>query len=76
MLHILYDHQSDLKRYGILKIPQVQVCALLYFIQTVHKSISMYIQLSGRLGDIQIVLKKLINRRLCLIVDLLRRILP
>ena len=43
MLHILYDHQSNFKSNGILKIPQVQVRALLYFIQAVYKSISMYI---------------------------------
>ena len=46
MLHILGNHEGNLKGNGILKDTQIKTGALLQFIQTVNQGISVDIQLS------------------------------
>lgn len=46
ILHIFDDHQCNLKRNRIFKIPQIQIGVLLNLIQTVNQSISMDKELS------------------------------
>ena len=60
-IQILSDHECHLKGDGMLKFSEVKSCKLADFFQTVNKSISMYKQLSGGFGYVQIVFKEALN---------------
>ena len=60
---ILLDHESHLEDNGMVEFAQVKTCELLDLFQTIDKGISMNEELAGRLGDIQIVLKELLDSK-------------
>ena len=61
IFHVFDYHQRDLEGDGILEDPKIQSRALLQLIQTVYQGVSVDIQLSGSLRNIQAVLEKLID---------------
>ena len=66
---ILTDHQRHLENDGMVKLTQVKAGQLLDLFQTVNQSIAVDKQLPGGFGNIQIVLKKLIDGEKCLLIQ-------
>ena len=58
---ILAYHQGHLKDDGMVKLAQIQTGQLLDLLKTVHQRIAVDKQLAGGLGDVQIVLKELVD---------------
>ena len=52
IVHIIYHHQRDLKGKGVIKISQIQTCALLDFFNPVNQCVSVHEELSGSLRHI------------------------
>ena len=63
-----------LKVSAIVKFTNVESCALLELLQTVHQSISVYIELTGCLGHIQVIFKKFIDCGQCFLIERIRQI--
>lgn len=66
---ILLDHKGDLEDDRVIKLAQVKAGKLLDLLKTVYQRISVDEQLAGRFGDVQIVLKELIDREQRLLIE-------
>ena len=69
IFQITIDHHRDLEHDGVVKFPQVQTRQFLDFFQTVNQRIAVHVQLSGRFGNVQIVLKEFVNGIQCVRVQ-------
>ena len=58
---ILLHHQRHLEGDGVVELPQVQAGELLDLFQTVDQRIAVDKELPGSLGDVQVVLKELVD---------------
>ena len=58
---ILLDHERDLEDDRVVKLTQVKAGELLDLLKTVHQRISVDEELAGGLGDVQVVLKELVD---------------
>ena len=72
---ILLDHKGDLEDDRVIKLAQVKAGKLLDLLKTVYQRISVDEQLAGRFGDVQIVLKELIDREQRLLIERVDRVL-
>ena len=70
IIHVFYNHESHLECNGILKGPKIQIGHLLYLVKPVYEGISVNIQLSGCLGNIQVILKELVYGHYGLIIEI------
>ena len=69
ILHVVDYHQRNFKGQCIIKDTNVQTTALLQLFNTVYQCISMYKQLSGSLGNIQIVFKEPLDGKQCFMIQ-------
>ena len=58
---VLAYHQRHLEDNGMVKLPQVQTGQLLDLLKTVDQGVAVYEQLPGSFGNIQVVLKELVD---------------
>ena len=58
IFQIIGYHHGKLKGQGILKGTHIQAKTLLKLLKSVHKSISVHIELSGGLRKVQVILKE------------------
>ena len=58
---ILLHHQRHLEGDGVVELPQVQAGELLDLFQAVDQGVAVDEELPGRLGDVQVVLKELVD---------------
>ena len=58
---VLLDHQGNLEGDGVVKLPQIQPGELLDLFQPVDQCIAVDEELPGSLGDVQVVLKELVD---------------
>ena len=58
---VLFDHEGHLEGDGVVKFPQVQPGELLDLLQAVHQGIAVDEELTGGFGNIQVVLKELVD---------------
>ena len=66
---VLSDHQGHLEDDGVVELPQIQAGELLDLLQTIDQSIAVDKELSGGLGDIQVVLKELVDGEQSLLIQ-------
>ena len=66
---ILLDHESHLEDNGMVEFAQIETGELLDLFQTIDEGISVNKQLAGSLGDIQVVLKELLDGEESLLVE-------
>ena len=66
---ILFNHKSDLEDDSVVELAQVETGELLDLVKTIYQSVTVYEQLSGGLGYIQVVLKELLDGEECLVVE-------
>ena len=72
ILHVPYNHKCNLEGDCIFEYTKIQSGTLLKLVQTINQCISVDIELSGCLRNIQAVLEELINRDKCLLVEIIR----
>ena len=58
---ILLDHEGDLEDDRVVKLAQVKAGELLDLLKPVHQRVSVDEQLAGGFGDVQVVLKELVD---------------
>lgn len=58
---VLLHHQRYLEGDGVIKLPQIQTRQLLDLLQPVHQRVPVDEQLPSGLGDVQVVLKELVD---------------
>ena len=66
---ILLDHERDLEDDRVVKLTQVKAGELLDLLKTVHQRISVDEELAGGLGDVQVVLKELVDGEQRLLIE-------
>ena len=66
---IFLDHEGDLEDDRVVKLAQVKAGELLDLLKPVHQRVSVDEQLAGRFGDVQIVLKELVDREQRLLIE-------
>ena len=72
ILHVLYNHECDLEGDRVIKYTKVQTGGALQLIETVYQGVSVDIQLTGGLGNVQVVLEELVDRGQGFLVELIR----
>ena len=58
---VLLHHQRYLEGDGVVKLPQIQTRQLFDLLQPVHQRVPVDEQLPSGLGDVQVVLKELVD---------------
>ena len=66
---VLSDHQGHLEDDGVVELPQVQAGELLDLLQAVDQGVAVDEELSGGLGDVQVVLEELVDGEQGLLVQ-------
>ena len=62
-MYIIYYHCSDLKGHGVFKNTEIKACTLLYLLQAIDQCVAVHVELARSLGNIEIILKKPIDRQ-------------
>ncbi len=60
-IKILLDHEGHFEYYGVIKLPEVEACELLDFFKPVNEGVSVNKELSRCFGNIEVVLKELLD---------------
>ena len=66
---ILFDHQGHFEHDSILKLSEVKACELLYLLKAVNQSITMNKEFSGCFGNVEVILKELVNGEKSFLVE-------
>ena len=66
---VLLHHQRHLKDDSVVKLPQIETRQLLDLLQAIHQGIAVNKQLTAGLGNIQVVLKELLNGEKGLVIQ-------
>ena len=74
IIHVFNYHQCHLECNGIFKGTKIEVCHLLDLVKPVYKGISMDVQLSRCLGNIQVILEELVDGNDSLIIKIRRHL--
>ena len=74
-IQILFYHHGDFKNDGVIKFPQIQPGELLDLLQAVDQRVAVHIQLARGLGDVEVILKKLVDRLKRILIERLDRVL-
>ena len=61
-MYIIYYHCSDLKGHGVFKNTEIKACTRLYLLQAIDQCVAVHVELARSLGNIEIILKKPIDR--------------
>ena len=70
-VEIFLNHEGYLEHDSVLKFTKVETGQLLDLLKTVHQRVAVYEQLTGRLGDVEIVLKETLDREQSLLIQAL-----
>ena len=70
---VLLDHQRYLKDDRVLKFAQIETGQLLDLLKTVDQRVAVYEQLAGGLGNVQVVLKELLDGEQGLLIEAVDR---
>ena len=66
---VFANHQSHLEHDGMVELAQIQAGQLLDLFQTVHQGVAVDEQLPGSLGNVQVVLKELVDGKQGLLIQ-------
>ena len=75
-MYIIYYHCSDLKGHGVFKNTEIKACTLLYLLQAIDQCVAVHVELARSLGNIEIILKKPIDRGSRIFVKGFRNLFP
>ena len=75
MFQITQHHERNVKRQGILKVSHVQARDFLHLLNPVNKRIAVHEELPGGFRNIEIILKKFLNRIEYLFINFFRNLI-
>ena len=68
---ILLDHEGYLEYDSMVKLAQVKTCELLDLFKAVNKGVSVNKQLAAGFGNVEVILKELLNGEECFLIEIL-----